>query len=304
MPVVRQRWLDLALNSGKKLSLAEAKPHVRRLYSLAGLPAPIVIVVDSPLAAQYAANILSNGQVSGQKMEWFPWFWYGLGGAAGWVSFYDAFREMGIVKSDNFDRFVEFLKLGVWEAVLLRGYAILCSPPSAVHLDRPDLDAGLRRLHRLDGPAVEWHDGYRGYWVAGVRMEPEVFEKSETLTVERILGERNAELRKGLIHLMGVGRFLELTDAKALHQDFDAAGMPRTLYALDVGSSIKWALVGVECPSKRDDHWLWVDPRFATGPFVAATLNGDNATYHQTCHDAVAWTFQQSPASYRPKVEA
>lgn len=445
MPVVRDEWINRALDGTRRPKLSEVRPHVEWLYGLAKLDAPgIILVVDSPLAAQIAANLFGgantganiganirdsvwdsisgsildsvwanisdnvgnsvwnsvganvqaniavNVQVNVQdsvlasvldtvganvqagvwdnvganvwdsvaanvldtvgdsvrvsvrdsirnsvgnsvaanvaanvwanvganvldsvwvsvrdaKLRWYQMGGSGLGCDAGWTAFYDFFRRIGVAdleSHENFARWTNFLDLRVWNTILLRGCAIICSTPSTVHRD------ARGRLHRLGGPAVEWHDGYRNYAIAGVRMdsEAELVEDPSKITLERILGERNAELRKNLVLALdpdrnrAYERFVEMAGATTVHQDVDARGGHRRLLAISAGQDQTWCLLEVTCPSKGDRHYLMVPPTFA-----ADGHTDELGTYKPRCHDAVAWTAHKSPEDYRPLVEA
>ena len=63
---VRQDWID-RFNS-LEFDEAASRAFVAFLYRLAGHPAPVTVVLDSPLALQVAANLLAGkrGQVSNQ----------------------------------------------------------------------------------------------------------------------------------------------------------------------------------------------------------------------------------------------
>ena len=117
-------------------------------------------------------------------------------------------------------------------------------------------------------------------------MPAATIERPDTITVERILGEENTEIRKGLIQIRGEGWFLGQTKAKILDEDSDLSGMPRRLFKFH-SRNTSWCVLEVECPSKRDKHYLWVPPSMTR------------------CSQACAWTFGfDVPDQYRPLVEA
>lgn len=62
---IRDEWLGRYFGLSQDLTWQKAKPHIKWLYEFCGLKEPLVIVVDSPMAAQYAANLL-NSQISTQ----------------------------------------------------------------------------------------------------------------------------------------------------------------------------------------------------------------------------------------------
>ena len=224
-----------------------------------------------------------RGQVRGQKFEYFDpgYFYSGAGYDSGWTAFYEFFQEQGIVKNSAFDSWKEYVKSGIWDTIFLRGVCIVCRRPMAVRRD------DKTRLHSLEKPAIEWADGYKLYYVAGVRVDAKVIEQPESITVKQITGERNAELRKALIQIIGVGEFLDRTKAEVLDEDTDRAGMPRRLLRFEAGQGAIWCCVEVECPSKRDKHYIWVPPDT------------------KRCSQAIAWSFGFSVESeYSPLAEA
>ena len=60
MEQVKQEWLDRIFKCETKLDEKKVKPLVEWLYQFSGLSKPEVIFVQSPLGAQYVANILKN----------------------------------------------------------------------------------------------------------------------------------------------------------------------------------------------------------------------------------------------------
>lgn len=58
---VRDEWMDFLFSCKNKLDKEKATIGINNLYSLSGLKQPEIIFLSSPLALQYAANILLNG---------------------------------------------------------------------------------------------------------------------------------------------------------------------------------------------------------------------------------------------------
>lgn len=287
LTVVRDEWTNFALNlprMGENGELIYTPPppienlesHIAWLYSLADLPAPATILqADSPLAAQQAAN---RGET---PMTYYSWGLKGLGADSGWTAFYDYFKRIGIVNHPEFDRWLEFMRAGIWDCILLEDLAVACRRPLAVRQDKQN------RLHCLDGPAIEWADGFKLYFVAGIPVPEEVVEDPVNhITAEKIRSEENVEVRQALIQIRGVEWFLGETGSTIINEDTDAAGMPRRLISFPVGDA-NWCLLEVECPSKRDKAYLWVPPDMTR------------------CSQACAWTFGfESPEHYSPVKEA
>src|SRR5262249_19816895 len=75
------------------------------------------------------------------------------------------------------------------------------------------------RLHCEDAPALIFRDGSVFAFWHGVRMPLDVILDHSTLTLERILGESNAEVARVMVSLYGEVRFLRNVGADIVHQD-------------------------------------------------------------------------------------
>jgi hypothetical protein len=88
--------------------------------------------------------------------------------------------------------------------------------------------SGLPRLHRVDGPAVSWADGWRLYSVHG-HLTPEwIIEHPHAITVAAIEQEHNAEVRRIMPERYGWARYItdcgaQIVDAVPL--DHPVAGL-------------------------------------------------------------------------------
>jgi hypothetical protein len=102
---------------------------------------------------------------------------------------------------------------------------IVCVPRPVLWIDND-------RLHREDGPAVEW-PGERHYFYHGVQVPTWLFEHPERITPNTIRVETNVEIRRCMLERFGFGRFLREAAGKLVaedgygrlwHADFDARG--------------------------------------------------------------------------------
>lgn len=96
----------------------------------------------------------------------------------------------------------------------------------------------------------------------------------------------DSRVRKDLIAVLGLPRFLSVTKTRVIDEDRDRSNMPRRLLQLEVGWRERWCVVEVCCPSTRDLHYLWVPPDM------------------ERCSQAVAWTFGFETDQYLPSMEA
>lgn len=218
--------------------------------------------------------------MKGRKLECFDFGYVGIGWDAGWVSFYDVFTRLGLIDHEQFNKYKDLLKTGVWDCILLEDVAIVCRRPGEIKRDAEN------RLHNLHGPSVKWADGYNSYHLHGMRVEGEWIENPDTIDSKQVLSEQNIELRRALITIMGYERFLKQLSPKVLDTDVDGGGCPRRLLEVAQEGDENLMLVEVSDPSTNRQYHLRVPP---------------NVT---TCHEAVAWTYSRTKDNYNPLVEA
>jgi hypothetical protein len=61
IPIVRQEWIDFSLGGDTSVNEPEAKEGLSWLYKEANLEPPEhVVVMDSPIACQFAANLMKH----------------------------------------------------------------------------------------------------------------------------------------------------------------------------------------------------------------------------------------------------
>ena len=92
-----------------------------------------------------------------------------------------------------------------------RDFVMACERPMVIHRElvnptRPR-GWGSHRLHCDTGPAVAWPDGWGVYSIHGVRVPADIVEHPETITIARIRGEENAEIRRVMIERYGYDRY-------------------------------------------------------------------------------------------------
>lgn len=140
------------------------------------------------------------------------------------------------------------------------------------------------RLHQASGPALAFRDGYMVYAWHGVRVPAQVIEHPETLTVEQITAESNAEVRRVMLERFGLDRYFQAIGAERVQ-----AGDFGTLYKHTFPDGRRLAIVRVTNGSPEPD-----------GHFKEYTLPVpfDCAS----AHDAVATTYGLTQQTYYPGV--
>jgi hypothetical protein len=107
-----------------------------------------------------------------------------------------------------------------------RNFVMACERPTVIHRELTDRseqnESSLlrdllgekpdsHRLHCADGPAIAFEDGWGVYAIHGVRIpfkQRHIVERPETITVEEIETEQNAEIRRVLIDRYGPARYV------------------------------------------------------------------------------------------------
>jgi hypothetical protein len=143
-----------------------------------------------------------------------------------------------------------------------------------------------QRLHRADGPAIEYHDGWGVYCWHGIAVPEHVILLPEAITLAEIDQARNVEYRRVLLERYGEGRYILESGAEVLHED-DFGTLYRRIFADDEPLVMVRVVNSTPEPDGSYKHyWLRVPP----------TL--------RTAHEAVAWTFGMTNAQYYPRRES
>lgn len=157
---------------------------------------------------------------------------------------------------------------------------VICERPVGVHRD----EAG--RLHRSDGPALAWPDGFALHAWHGMPVPADLIARLADVRIDDLHAEPNLELRRVLLEGYGFERYLREAGATRLQQD--AAG---TLWHARVPGDEPLVMVEVvnatpEPDGTRRVYWLRVPPGT------------------RTAREGVAWTFGLPADRYRPLRES
>lgn len=124
-----------------------------------------------------------------------------------------------------------------------------------------------QNLHREDGPAIEFGDGFGPYLLEGHRVDYQLVMRPETQTIRQIDGETNGDIRAIRIQRFGWVRYLKESGAKCIDRRHNE--IENTKEALMEAPSGEKRLIAT-CPTGRT---------FAMG--VPPTVN--------TCLEAQQW---------------
>jgi hypothetical protein len=151
---------------------------------------------------------------------------------------------------------------------------------------------GSHRLHREDGPAVVWPDGWGVWSIHGVRVPRQVVESPETLTPTQITTEPNVEIRRVMLDRFGTDRYIHESGAAKIHSDDWG-----DLYRAELRDDEPLVMVRVVNSTPESDgsfstYWLRVHPELRPIP----SLGPPQA---MTALNAVASTFDMTGEQYR-----
>lgn len=141
------------------------------------------------------------------------------------------------------------------------------------------------RLHCMDGPAIEFSDGFKVYFVKGIEVGEYAIHNPTAIPVEMIRDCKNIEQRRILIECYGRERYIEALKLKPIHKDDWGE-----LYRAEIPNDEPLCMVKVvnstpEPDGTYKDYWLCVPPSITTA------------------RAAVAWTFQKTEETYNPKIQ-
>ena len=274
MALYAQKWIEIGLCTDPA-DRPRAEAAVRECYRLAKIPMPPRIVwvqsdwvgafaamiaesiwrerrkgsggshvaVDGAVddAVDVAVDVAVRGAVGGaqkrgknKKLTLSGWhYWYG-GQLWAYFAAYSGFMRDVLkvtLPTSAYHDLVESCG-HVW---FNRDFVMICERINACRKDERG------RLHSESGLALEYRDGTGLWMIHGVRVPGEVVMKPESLTVERVDKETNAEVRRIMIERMGVAKYLRESNAKTIHMD-----------ALTIPGSAPRALI----EDRHQNRWL------------------------------------------------
>jgi len=145
----------------------------------------------------------------------------------GWSAWREFFREVChlALPGDLWERYQSYLAAnaaGWWWPH--RQFVMVCDTPAAIHREQvAPRGWGSHRLHRADGPAIQYRDGWGLYFWHGVHVPAHVVEQPERITLAEIRAETHAERKRVLRERYGEDRYLAAVGARLIHADVERA---------------------------------------------------------------------------------
>jgi len=186
------------------------------LYTTSGFKAPKeILFFDSPKAAMVYYKERT-------KSTTIPSLYFAGEYDMYWLAYYKAAQDILGVKYDDalqkkFDAYLKYANTcGV--SYFYEDLALVCDRPSTILFDH------LRRLHNLEGPALEFRDGFAVYAWKGTRLSNQSLIKNRfKISPKEILKITNAEERRCATEIYaathGPDKFIKDMGAKKIAED-------------------------------------------------------------------------------------
>ena len=200
-----------------------------------------------------------RSQIWGKGLNYFNFGYFADYSDFGWVSFYDFFSQIGILKNKEFNQYKKLIDTGIFATIQMDKLCIVSSMPTKI------CRSGIK-LHNPDGYAVEFADGYGQHYLYGVYFSPEDFEKVKTMTTKEALNIKNIEQRMAILKLFGAEKILNEMGAKLI----DSSERGNKLYSIDGITSKTEKILKYVCPSTGRIYVKFVKPHYENADLAQA----------------------------------
>jgi hypothetical protein len=148
--------------------------------------------------------------------------------------------------------------------------------------ERPDLLRGdaSDRLHDAGGPALRFPDGWSVWAWKGVEIPGWMIERPDEITLEKIDGASNVQVRRCMIEIMTPQRYVALGGAARVAEDETGVLWRKRWMASDAWAAVEVINATAEPDGTRKHFFLQVPAHL------------------QTAREAVAWTYGLRPNAY------
>jgi len=320
LPISRETYRKIGTRTGHDLTCqVRGNAAILAAREEIGAPPPKAILwarsTAEALRWAYALKRLVDPKLkdpTGKDLRdcWSQWSWgqteqYWLG----WYRF--AIDVVGVEVTPEQER-----RLQIRERLAESCYGVITVNAVEIAIQHPTVaafdDAPVPRLHKVDGPALQFADGYCVYAVHGVRLTPEIGTKmvAKTITAQEIRDIANAEVRRVLTAQYNAGdsgRYLRDVGAEVIHTDKDALGLPRRLLRIEQPGDEPFVAVEVtnstpELDGTRKLYTFRCDPQLRPLP-VKGWRDTPGEPQEMTCLNAIASTYGMTGAEYRLEIE-
>lgn len=205
------KWLDKILKYQLLENWDDAKAikYGELLYEMAGLEKPTVIIGDSPKDIHDKAVVLAKKEGITDSI---PFSSYINASDYGWLAFCEFYidefpGEMEKDKEEKFWQLKDIMDSGVFMSIQREKFYFISKPPKYIERDNEF------RLHSVKGPALEFIDGYKQYYIHGRQTEAKYVEG---FTFNDFIKEKNADNQAAMISVIKERESSPVEGVKAL----------------------------------------------------------------------------------------
>jgi hypothetical protein len=228
-PSYRDKWVNIGMNTDP-LDLEKAKIAARLCYEKVGLVCPETFyVADSPV---HALEVIQGIYPEATKSEIFESFMHG-NHEAGWLSYYDYMLNVLDIKECEIIQGLLDLSqhCGWWSA--FEDCVVFQHRPVEIHLDQQN------RIHNDNGPCIRYRDNFSIWAIDGHIVTEQIVMSPETLTVDQINKETNADIRSIMLDRYGWINYIKNSGAKLIDsRKNDVEGTMEALYETTFGKRL------------------------------------------------------------------
>ena len=326
MPEWRDKWIEIGLRTGDSDKAAFAE-HVRGCYEAAKLapperiiyvPSPLRLALEAPAAAMAIelkqripeGAVLSDADraaITTATKEVIRRAWGNIMGGQFWVggwwgspAYVAFFTDVCGLELAPETAAAARAYRGTSEAACWwcphRDFVMVSERPKWI--DRDDLG----RLHSTSRHAIEWPDGWGLYRVHGVDVPADIVLDPGAISVKRIDEEPNAEVRRIMLEIYGLQKYVASAKAEILDQDVDLDGQPRRLLRHSGMVFCEVRNSTLEADGTRKTYLLAVHPELRPIPPSGSNLPL-GGPQKMTCRNAIASMHYLRGEEYRPEIE-
>lgn len=250
LDVYYNKWLKIGLQTGTNPDDREkAEACIKQAYRNQNLKEPEIIWARSP---HEAAKICVEKGDSGSGLVWNAGYGHH---DAPWLGFYDFMREVLGLRDETEEivPLIELAKVSGWWFPY-ENICVASDRPEEIHTN----DEGI--LHRFDGPAIRYADGFELYMFNGVEVtEQHAKTPADQIPVEMITKESNADVRREIVRKIGKERLYNLIKPEELDKFEEYVSL-----SFDIGDGRTRPHLKMVCPSTGALHIPGVPPETKT----------------------------------------
>jgi len=114
-------------------------------------------------------------------------------------------------------------------------FVMICDRPSEIHREQVGPPGKHSHWpHNDRGPSIAWRDGWSLWHIHGVEVTEQIVMHPETITIDQVMQEKNAEMRRIMCEQMGWETFVERSGAALVDACADPCNEPYQLTLHDL----------------------------------------------------------------------